>query len=183
MKSFKNYIPFFIILISVGAFISCRDDDNNNQEVEDVFAACCSGLTAFGEDVDNLDQSQGEIVVENLFTPNGDAFNDLFGIENIGLYDNHTVTIYNMNDDVIFESTNYGSNLNEYFPNVPYGNSGVEGIPDGTYKYMIVVENEQTFKKSGFFCLYTNNPPLEQQNFADCNPLEPGEFDPLITGN
>ncbi|MDH7913170.1 gliding motility-associated C-terminal domain-containing protein [Winogradskyella sp. SYSU M77433] len=116
MKSFKNYIPFFIILISVGAFISCRDDDNNNQEEEDVFAACCSGLTAFGEDVDNLDQSQGEIVVENLFTPNGDGTNDLFGIENIGLYDNHTVTIYNMNDDVIFESTNYGSNLNEYFP-------------------------------------------------------------------
>jgi gliding motility-associated-like protein len=161
------------------SFASCGDDDNNQEE--DVFAGCCSGLTAFGDDVDNLDQSQGEIIVDNLFTPNNDGFNDRLAIENIELYDNHTVTIYNINDDVIFESNNYGSDFDELFPNVPYDEFGVDGIPDGTYKYKVVVESENVFSKSGFFCLFTNNPVIEQ-NFSECDPLQPDEFDPLITG-
>ena len=164
------------------SFMSCEDDNNENEE--DVFAGCCSGLPAYGEDVDNLDQSQGIIVADNIFTPNSDGINDFFPIENISLYNNHVVTIYNSNDEVIFESNNYGSSFDEFFPpHAIQGEFGVEGIPDGTYKYKIVVENEQTFKKSGFFCLFTNNPELEQQNFAECDPLEPGEFDPILTGN
>ncbi len=159
---------------------SCNNDDEKQEE--DVFAGCCSPEPAFGSNVDNLDQSQGEIIIDNLFTPNNDGVNDLLQIDNIGLYDNHTVTIYNDNDAMVFESSNYGNSLGEYFPNVPYGEFGVEGLPDGTYKYKVIVENEQTFSKSGFFCMFTNNPPLETQNFSECNPLEPGEFDPLISG-
>ncbi len=171
----------FIFCLMTISIISCGDDDD--QQEEDVFAGCCSGLTAFGEDVDNLDQSQGEIIADNIFTPNGDANNDYFPVENIGLYDNHVVSIYNADDELLFESTNYGANADEFFPTQNQGLFGVEGVPDGTYKYKIVVEDEQTFKKSGFFCLFTNNPPLEQQNFADCNPLEPGEFDQILTGH
>ena len=97
---------------------------------------------------------------------------------NINLYNNHTVTIYNSNNEVIFENTNYGEFPN-YFPseqqngNLPYS--------DGTYKYKIVVENEQTFLKSGTFCLFTNNPVIEQ-NFSECDPLT-DSFDPIISGS
>lgn len=179
MKNYKNNILFFLIIIMSISLTSCGNDDNNQDE--DVFAACCSGEPAFGPDVDNLDQSEGEIVVDNLFTPNNDAFNDRLQIENIEFYSNHIVTIYNNEDEVVFESNDYGSDLNELFPNVPYGEFGVEGMPDGTYKYKVIVENEQTFSKSGFFCLFTNNPVIEQ-NFAECEPLQQGEFDPILTG-
>ncbi|WP_179319343.1 T9SS type B sorting domain-containing protein [Winogradskyella helgolandensis] len=176
-KSFIIYISFLLLTILV---ISCGDDDNNQGE-EDVFSGCCSGLTAFGEDVDNLDQSQGDIIADNIFTPNGDGINDYFQIENIELYNNHEVTIYSIDDEVVFQSTDYGSGFNNFFPVQTQGYFGVDGLADGTYKYKIVVENEQIFKRSGFFCLFTNNPSIEQ-NFAECDPLQPGEFDQILTG-
>ena len=168
-------ILFFSTLL-----VSCNNnDDSSNPGEQDVFLGCCSPDPVFGENVDNLDQSAGAIIVDNLFTPNGDGINDIFSVQNIELYNNHTVTIYDNNENIIFESTDYGA-FPEYFPseqqngNLPYA--------DGTYKYKIVVENEQTFLKSGTFCLFTNNPVLEVQNFSDCEPLADG-FDPIISGN
>lgn len=163
--------------------MSCGDDDNN-QEDEDVFAGCCSEEPVFGPNVDNLDQSAGgEISTSKIVTPNGDGVFDLFGVRNIENYDNHVVTIYNNDDEVVFESTDYGPSSNEWFPwmQATAAFVAVEGIPDGTYKYKVVIQNEQTFKKSGTFCLFTNDPVVEQQNFSEC--LEPGEFDQILTGN
>lgn len=157
-------------------FISCGNDDNN-QENQDDFEGCCSPDPVFGDNVNNLDQTQGEIVVVNLFTPNSDGVRDTFKIHNINLYANHTVTIYNSNDEVLFESSNYGEYPN-FFPSEQP--NGITLYPDGTYKYKIVVENEQTFLKSGTFCLFTNNPVIEQ-NFSECDPLADG-FDPIISG-
>ena len=180
MKKLKQLTLYIPILLLTFTFTSCGDDDETS-EVVDVFSGCCSGLTAFGEDVDNLDQSQGEIIADNIFTPNGDGNNDYFPIENIELYNNHEVTIYSIDDEVIFQSTDYGSDFNNLFPVQTQDQFGVDGLADGTYKYKIVVENEQTFKKSGLFCLFTNNPSIEQ-NFAECDPLQPGEFDQILTG-
>ena len=168
------------MLLAIGVFFSCGSDDRNNEEEPDVFLGCCSANPVFGENVDNLDQSLGVISVDNLFTPNGDGYNDLFGILNIELYDNHTVTIYNSDDQVVFESSNYGVG-NDFFPLENQGENGVDGIPDGTYKYKVVVQDEQTFFKSGTFCLFTNN-SVAEQNFSDCDPLANG-FDPIISGN
>ncbi len=179
MKSFKNYISLLMLLTAMFSFMSCEDD--NNQEEEDVFAGCCSEEPVFGPNVDNLDQSQGEIIVYNLFTPNNDAYNDRFGIENIQLYENHIVSIYNIDDELIFESTDYGSSSDESFPIEPQGEFGVEGVPDGTYKYKIIVENEQVYMKSGTFCLFGNFSALDEQNFSDCTPSS--QFDPTLTGN
>ncbi|WP_179351718.1 T9SS type B sorting domain-containing protein [Winogradskyella vidalii] len=181
MKKLKSVLIGVQVLLLAFTLISCGDDEQTPEEVVDAFTGCCSSDTAFGENVDNLDQSLGEIIVDNIFTPNNDGVNDRFEIKNIELYANHTVTIYNNTDEIIFESNNYGSDSTELFPNVPYDFNGVEGIPDGTYKYKIIIENEQTFIESGFFCLFTNNPPIEQ-NFAECNPIQPGEFDQILTG-
>ncbi|MFD2915881.1 T9SS type B sorting domain-containing protein [Psychroserpens luteus] len=165
--------------MSVFTILSCGEDDNNNVEEQDVFEGCCSPDPVFGPNVDNLDQSAGAIVVDNIFTPNGDGYNDLFGIENIELYENHTVTIYDIEDNVVFESNNYG-NENNYFPTGQQGENGVTETPDGTYKYKVVIENEETFRESGTFCLFTQFMDVEQ-NFSECNPLDQG-FDPIISG-
>jgi gliding motility-associated-like protein len=173
-------IKLIIVISCLSALmIACNSSDNNNDE-QDIFLGCCSEEPVFGSNVDNLDQSLGEIIVYNLFTPNGDGYQDLFGIENIELYDNHTVTIYNSDDEVVFESTDYGGG-NEYFPVGMQGENGVEGIPDGTYKYKIVIVNEQTFFKSGTLCLFGDYTALDTQNFSDCNPAS--NFDPILTGN
>ena len=179
MKSFKNYISLLVLLTAMFSFMSC-EDDNNNENEEDVFAGCCSDEPVFGPNVDNLDQSQGQILVYNLFTPNGDGINDRFGIENIDLYENHTVTIYNSDDEVIFESNNYVG-FGNLFPNGVQTEQGLADYPDGTYKYKIVIENEETFTKSGTFCLFGNFSGLDEQNFTGCIYSSPA--DPIITGN
>lgn len=178
----KNYISFFLIAIMAISFTSCGGDDDNQQE--DAFAGCCSPDPVFGPNVDNLDQSVGGVIsVSDIVTPNGDGNFDLFGVINIQNYDNHFITIYDINDEVVFESTNYGSSSDEWFPWLQATGvfAAVEGIPDGTYKYKIVIENEETFLKSGNFCLFTNDPVVEQQNFSEC--IDAGEFDPILTGN
>ncbi|MFC0605962.1 T9SS type B sorting domain-containing protein [Winogradskyella pulchriflava] len=183
MKNSKYYIPFFIITLLMISFTSCGDDDSNQEEI-DVFAGCCSDDPVFGPNVDNLDQSVGgEISVSDIVTPNNDAYRDLFGVTNIENYPNHSVTIYNSMDEVVFESTNYVGSLGNQealFPNGEQTEFGITTHEDGTYKYKIVIEDEQTFMKSGTFCLFTNNPPIEQQNFSEC--LDEGEFDPILTG-
>jgi hypothetical protein len=185
MKSFKNYISFLILLTAMFSFMSC-EDDNNNQQDEDVFAGCCSEDPAFGTNIDNLDQSEGGVIsVSSIVTPNNDAINDFFGISNIENYSNHMVAIFNADDELVFETTNYtGSfgNTGNLFPNGEQTEFGITTYPDGTYKYIIIIEDEQTFYKSGYFCLYSGNPPipLEEQNFSEC--LEAGEFDPIVVG-
>lgn len=178
----KNYITFLAIVLIMMPLVSCGDDDNNQEE--DAFAGCCSEDPVFGPNVDNLDQSiGGEISVSDIVTPNGDGIFDLFGIINIQNYDNHIVTIYNSDDEVVLESTDYGTDISEFFPWQQASGSfeALEDIPDGTYKYKIVIENEETFLKSGNFCLFTNDPVVEQQNFSEC--LDAGEFDPTLSGN
>ena len=180
MKKFKSLILYIPIVLLSFTFTSCGDDDETSEEV-DVFTDCCSPEPVFGANVDNLDQSvNGEISVSNIFTPNGDGVNDSFGIENIENYDNHIVTIYDIDDNIVFESNNYVGYEN-LFPDGELSFYGSANYPDGTYKYKIIIENEETFKESGFFCLFTNNPPIEQ-NFAECDPLQPGEFDQILTG-
>lgn len=162
------------------SFMSC-EDNNNNQQEEDVFAGCCSDAPEFGPNVDNLDQSVGgEISVSHILTPNGDGFNEFFGVINIENYPNHSVTIYNSEDQIVFESSNYVA-FENLFPDVEFAQVNTV-YPDGTYKYKIVIEDEQTFTKSGTFCLYSGNPLIaaEEQNFSEC--LEAGEFDPIVVG-
>ena len=182
MKNFKYHISFLAILLILMPLVSCGEDDNN-QEYIDGFAGCCSDEPVYGDNVDNLDQSQGEIVVSDIITPNNDGTNDYFWVANIENHPNHTVTIYNSEDEIIFESNNYlGSfgSTDNLFPNGEQTQSGITTYADGTYKYKIVIENEQMFYKSGNFCLFTNDPPVEQQNFSEC--LDEGEFDQILTG-
>ncbi len=175
-------IKHLAILLVSFSLMSCNDDDKS-EEIEEpsAFAGCCSLDPVFGANVNNLVGLQEQIIVDNLFTPNGDGINDLLSIDNIESYENHTVTIYSNDEEVIFESTNYGETIDDFFPVGFQGEGGIVGISDGTYKYKVVVENEQTFLKSGTFCLFTNNPVIEQ-NFSECDPLADGGFDPIISG-
>ena len=155
--------------------VGCNNDDNENNEDENVFSGCCSEEPVFGANVNNLDETQGVIKVHNLFTPNGDGIHDMFYIENIELYPNHNVKIYNNQDVLVFESDNYNYGINDDMFPVSY-----QELTQGTYKYKIVVENEQTYLKSGAFCVVTEGQP-EGVSFADCISILL-DYDPLLTG-
>ncbi len=152
--------------------IGCNEDNEPEQQPETETFLCCGENPFASENIDNLDQSPGEINVFPVFTPNGDAYNDTFRIENLDLYPNNSVTLYDLNDNEIFSTDNYGNN------NFYGGNLNIE---DGSLKYKIVVENEQTFVEYGYVCVVTWNGEGDSE-FSFYNECSLGSnfFDPII---
>ncbi len=68
-----------------------------------------------------------EIVIPNVFSPNGDGNNDTFHIEGI-LGTHNKVRIFNRWGQVVFEANNYRNTWDG------------RNVPDGTYFYEVVVE-------------------------------------------
>lgn len=87
-----------------------------------------------------------EIAIPNVFTPNGDGYNDYFHVGNITGYNTRRyVRIFNRWGKTVFESENYDN----YTPgNVWYGEdkSGKE-LSDGVYFYSIELYDAPTAKK------------------------------------
>lgn len=70
-----------------------------------------------------------EIIIPNVFSPNGDGINDRFDIEGI-LSTTNTVRIFNRWGQIVFEANNYRNNWT------------ASGVPDGTYFYEVTVPRE-----------------------------------------
>jgi gliding motility-associated-like protein len=68
-----------------------------------------------------------EILIPNVFSPNGDGQNDRFEIEGIQSRQN-TVRVFNRWGQVVFEANNYRNTWDG------------RNVPDGTYFYEVVVE-------------------------------------------
>lgn len=107
----------------------------------------------------------GDVVVYNLVTPDGDGKNDYFIIENINRYPNNKVEIYNRWGVRVYETTSYdNNNNNNVFRGYSDGrvtvNKGSK-LPTGTYFYIVAYEysNENgshMIKKSGYLHLENN---------------------------
>ncbi|WP_344712831.1 gliding motility-associated C-terminal domain-containing protein [Winogradskyella damuponensis] len=106
-----------------------------------------------------------------VFTPNGDAFNDTFGFINMALYQNITVTIFDLDDNTIYSSENYELPDNVWPVNV-------DSLDSGTYKYKVVIENEQTFVEYGYVCLVKT--PEDGAEFSFVNECSLDFFDPIL---
>ena len=68
-----------------------------------------------------------DVIVPNVFTPNGDGKNDLFVIQNLEAFENATLRIYTRWGRLVYESENYINNWD-----------GAEAT-DGTYFYVLDV--------------------------------------------
>lgn len=79
-------------------------------------------------------QVEGDIVVRNGMSPNGDGFNDYFKIENIVVLGaQNKVTIYNRWGDKVFEVENYDNQTRRFEGKSDGGND----LPSGVYFYKI----------------------------------------------
>lgn len=72
-----------------------------------------------------------DIVIPNVFTPNGDGINDRFVIENIEFYQNQ-LTIFNRWGQPVYEARNYRSQWNG------------SDLSDGTYFYVLILTDSGT---------------------------------------
>jgi gliding motility-associated-like protein len=82
------------------------------------------------------------IIVHNAMTPNGDALNEIFFIENINItecYPENTVEIYNRWGVKVYDAENY-DNTTRVFTGISEGRSTVKQsaeLPTGTYFYIL----------------------------------------------
>lgn len=70
--------------------------------------------------------------ITNLFTPNGDGFNDVWHIGNIHHYPNNEIQVFNRYGNVVYSITSYKNDWD--------GTYGGKQLPDGTYYYVINLE-------------------------------------------
>lgn len=75
-----------------------------------------------------------EIIIPNIFTPNGDGVNESFEISGIQSFPNSRLLVLNRWGKVVYESENYG---NPYWNGTHY-ESGAE-LADGIYYYELIV--------------------------------------------
>ena len=65
--------------------------------------------------------------VYNALTPNGDGKNDFFYAENIWLYSDNQLEVYNRWGNIVHSATSYNNDWNG------------DNLPDGTYFYVLKV--------------------------------------------
>ncbi len=79
-----------------------------------------------------------EIVVPNVFSPNGDGINDMFTIQGVENFPNTHLMIFNRWGRLMYENPNYQNNWNG------------DGCSDGTYYYIINANDERIEIATGY---------------------------------
>jgi gliding motility-associated-like protein/uncharacterized repeat protein (TIGR01451 family) len=134
----------------VGIYKITQTDANNEMVANQ---ASVSGTSPLGTIVKDLSDNYSNIkddatvlsvkncVVEvnNALTPNGDGLNEYFHIEGLDCFSNNTVEIYNRWGVLVFETSKY-NNVDNVFDGHSRGRVTInqsEGLPDGTYYYVL----------------------------------------------
>jgi gliding motility-associated-like protein len=74
-------------------------------------------------------------IIPNGFSPNGDGYNDLWIIDNIQLFPDCEVEVFNRWGEPLFYSKGYNSPWN--------GTYGGKPVPVGTYYYLIRLHDKE----------------------------------------
>ncbi|WP_304062759.1 YDG domain-containing protein [Pedobacter glucosidilyticus] len=82
------------------------------------------------------------IKAENFMTPNGDGINDKWVVENIDVYPNHTLTIFDRSGRVLYEVRNYQNDWDGMLNGSP--------LAAGTYYYVFKFQQAGIAPKKGF---------------------------------
>lgn len=109
-------------------------------------------------------EPEGNIMIYNGVTPDGDGKNDYFFIDGITHYPNNRVSVYNRWGVKVFETTDYDSNGN-VFDGRSSGRATVNPdnkLPSGTYFYVLTYEfttlsgTKRNIEKAGYLYLNDN---------------------------
>ena len=78
-----------------------------------------------------------DLTIPEVFTPNGDGFNETFQILGIEQFPNNQLMVFNRWENLVFQADGYASQWNG--TNMSNG----EKLPDGTYFYVLVLDPKQ----------------------------------------
>ncbi len=127
---------------------------------------CCNNDSLSGMDVNTIVNSQEDVQFFDAITPNGDGLNDRFVIVNINLYPSNTFSVYDDQDNLVYQITGY-NNTNVFFQ----GDSSTTGqaLVDGTYRYELNFADAlgQTNIRNGFICIVTDI--FQNASFISCS--------------
>ncbi|MCH2021777.1 MAG: gliding motility-associated C-terminal domain-containing protein [Saprospiraceae bacterium] len=84
--------------------------------------------------------SNGDCTVPNIFTPNGDGVNDMFEIPCLNTLPEAWLIVFNRWGDVVYESDKYHNQWD--------GKHNENDLPDGTYFYILKLDNGDTMQGS-----------------------------------
>jgi gliding motility-associated-like protein len=118
--------------------IDLASDTEFKVTVTDLLTGCIvadSVLVAVEKSVENL------INIRNGISPNGDGKNDIWLIEGIELFPDNEAIIFNRWGDEIIKIKNYDNETNSWDGRNRHNNV----VPDGTYFYVLKLNNIQTF--------------------------------------
>ena len=108
--------------------------DSNNNGIGDVQEDCDNDDILNYYDTDNTSCQEGIIMKKKYgFSPNGDGVNDGWVIENIALYPNNVVRIYNRSGKVVFEKKGYDNTWKGFSNKTSSGKK----LPVGAYYFTV----------------------------------------------
>lgn len=118
-------------------------DDSDGDGILDMNDNCPNDANPDQADVDldgigDVCDPVNDIIIDisDSFTPNGDGYNDTWFIDNIWLYPNAEIRVYNRWGNKVFTTTGYN---NEWKGESTEGGSGT--LPAGSYYYIVSLNN------------------------------------------
>lgn len=147
--------------VDEGGIVEISNDGIGKGSVTSFFTVSGFGVFTLAR-VKQRVEPDGNIVIYNGVTPDGDGKNDYFLIDGINHYPNNKVNIYNRWGVKVFETKNYDSEGN-VFNGYSHGRTTIsanEKLPTGTYFYVLTYElptgdSSRTVEKAGY--LYVND--------------------------
>lgn len=114
--------------------------------VDRVSIEVCDLLSACSQQVLSI-EVEGDIVIYNAVSPNGDDKNEILRIANIELFAKNRVSVFNRWGDLVFETDNY-NNDDRAFKGL---NKNGKELPSGIYYYKIELSGGKT--QTGYLSL------------------------------
>ena len=147
-------------------------DPNDASSFPDLLFNCCNNNSLNDMDINTIVDPNMEVDIPEVITPNGDGINDSFLIWNVELYPGNEFSIYDSNDNLVFETTGYSAS--NFFQGI--NSITDEALPDGTYRYRLAFQDGtgNTNIRNGFVCIVTQF--YSDISFQECNV----GFDPLL---
>lgn len=147
--------------------------ENDEQKAETFL--CCSDNPFSSTNINTL--GNVDYRIPDVFTPNEDGNNDEFIIAGLDTSYDYSIVIYDLNDVIVFTFKKGDNNTINWFDGKNQKTG--ENLAFGTYKYKIVIKDEQSFLQQGYVCIVRNKSEVNGYDFSNCK-LPQNNFDDVL---
>jgi gliding motility-associated-like protein len=118
-------------------------DDDGVPDAQEGTGDCDSdGIANY---IDRFDDCGNRLNIPATFSPNGDGFNDQWVIQGVRDFQNNELSVFNRWGSLVYHKKPYD---NTWDGKASANVMGPEDLPEGTYYYILILDNQQTLKGS-----------------------------------